>query len=216
MAKVSVRSVGLEGVQLVGVVALEGHDGAEVEVRFSKHADGSMPADRLTIHTAPGAEVDARLLKAVQVPAIRAAVVAEFNRTAGLWLDTADGEASRSAKLAAVEALRALVTPRTPGKWTDDVLHAFAVEALSAQGSGASRHAHMAQWLRKNGHPKADEVTSRDVTYKARKRGFFAPVSTNGKRELLPGPMLKLRAHMSDTPTDTPAAKATTPKGNHR
>ena len=147
-----------------------------------RYIDGSVRVIRLTFEAAAGGEVDSAVVKALRLPSLRSAVFAAFNRSLTEWIErTRRPRAVAWPRLAALQMTSLLTPGEQPGKWTDDVLECFAVEALRVHGLGMSTCRHMAEWLREHGHATATEATVRGVMRKAHARGFIAPSTRIGR-----------------------------------
>ena len=193
-SQISVQSVQAEGVYLIAVVALEGHENAEVRVRLVRGQE-AVAVVGLEVIARPGSEIGDRLMRAIRVPAIRRAVVAAFTRSFSDWVETGGPVEERMARDAAHQATEGLwLTPSSNSRsyvWTDEVLRSFALEAVAVQtriisGEPLSTRQHMAEWLRQHGKPSATDETARDVMHKARQSGFLAKAA-HGSRDVSPG-----------------------------
>jgi hypothetical protein len=189
---------------LIALVTLEGHGGAEVRVRLVRGPEGPVLVG-LEVIARPGFEIDDKLMRAIRVPAIRRAVVAEFTRSFSDWVESGGPDEQRMAREAARQATEGVwLTPPSNSRsyvWTDEVLQAFALEAVRVQaliagGEPLSTRQHMAEWLRQHVKPSATDETARDVMHKARQRNFLAKAA-HGSRDVSPGPKLIL----SDEPS---------------
>ncbi|WP_373070492.1 hypothetical protein, partial [Gemmatimonas sp.] len=195
-----VEEIRTEGTQLVAVVTIAGHTGFHVRVRLVRKLNGPPAVVELDVVADPEHEVDDKVMKAIRLPAIRRAVIADFTRSAREWVDQAESPAERMRREAGRQATEGLyLAPPTDDRsylWTDAVLSDFAREAVRVQhevttGQVAGTRRHMAEWLRQNVKLDATENTVSEVTFKARKRGFLLP-TLPGRRDVQLGPKLGL------------------------
>jgi hypothetical protein len=134
-------------------------------------------------------EVDTALLRSIRLGAIRQAVVdfalaTETGPLAGYIRANSPPEAKALYRTPA--GRKALVGQSW--KWTDDVLRAFAVEAIlwSRCGKPGRLHDHLTSWAPSIGVDDLTPTKARDVLHKVRRAGYLADAK-QGTKDPQPG-----------------------------